>query len=51
MQVQHSITRLSLSRHGLIGEINILVRLRTELQCVVKDLKAIKNGLEVKEMS
>ena len=41
-QTSHRITTLSLSKHGFAGEINDLVRARTELECLVEDLKAAK---------
>lgn len=39
-QTKHTMTTLSLTRHGLTGELNDFVRTRTELECVVEDLKA-----------
>lgn len=41
-QIKHTLTTNSLTKHGLTSEINDLVRSRTELQCVVEDLKAAK---------
>lgn len=41
-QASHKLTTLSLSKHGFAGEINDIVRARTELECLVEDLKAAK---------
>ncbi|KAI5116767.1 hypothetical protein M0805_004984 [Coniferiporia weirii] len=41
-QTKHSMTTLSLTRHGLTSELNDLVRARTELECTIEDLKAAK---------
>lgn len=38
-QTKHSMTTLSLSKSGYASEINDLVRARTELECLVDDLK------------
>lgn len=39
-QSQYSLTTISLQRHGLKAELTNLLRSRTELECVVEDLKA-----------
>lgn len=37
--MKQTTTTLNLSRHGVSGEINELVRARTELECIVEDLR------------
>ena len=41
-QIKHTLTTNSLTKHGITSEINDLVRSRTELDCVVEDLKAAR---------
>lgn len=41
-QTKHNMTTLSLSRHGLTSELNDLIRSRTELECIIEDLRAAK---------
>lgn len=38
-QVNHNLTMSTLSRSGLTSEINDLIRSRTELECVLEDLR------------